>query len=42
VLLDTVAVAVRVIVNSTQDADAEIAEPPGVVVPEMLVHVVLS
>jgi hypothetical protein len=42
VLLVMFAVAVSLIVNSAQAADVEIAEPPVVVVPAMLVHVVLS
>jgi hypothetical protein len=42
VLLDTVAVVVILIVNSTQDALAEIAEPPVVVRPVMPVMAALS
>jgi hypothetical protein len=42
VALVTVAVAVSLIVNSTHDADDEIADPPLVVVPLMLVQVALS
>jgi hypothetical protein len=42
VLLLTAAVVSSLMVNSAHAADDEMAEPPEVVVPEMLVHVVLS
>lgn len=42
VLLLTAAVVVSLMVNSAHAADDEMADPPAVVVPEMLVHVVLS